>query len=61
MEIVERDGKKYIKTEYKVDFGPKNGAATVTVYDPCISEESQQKRRDAIVAKCQDLMRRGLM
>ena len=59
--FVWKDGKQYRVSTYEVDFGPKNGVAHVTVYDPCISEEAQQKRREAIVAKCQDLIRRGLM
>ena len=61
MEIVERDGKQYIKTEYSVDFGPKDGTAHVTVFDPCITEEAQQRRERAIVEKCQELIQRGLM
>lgn len=61
MEIVVRDGKRYARTEYTVDFGPKNGTARVEVLDPCISEESQRRRREAIVKTCQDLIRRGIM
>ncbi|WP_297711074.1 hypothetical protein [Dysosmobacter sp.] len=59
-DIIIEDGKQYRVTHYSVDFGPKNGVAHVTVYDPCISEESQQKRREAIVRKCQELIRRGM-
>lgn len=55
------NGKPYRVTTYSVDFGEKNGTAHVTVLDPCISEESQEKRREAIVRKCQDLIRRGMM
>lgn len=51
----------YITTEYTVDFGPKNGIARVTVHDPCVTGEAQEKRRAAIVAKCEELIRRGLM
>mgnify|MGYP000933601254 CR=1 FL=1 len=58
-EIVIRDGKEYIKREYSIDHG-KDGCTTVTVYDPCISEESQQKRRDALVKTCLSLIKRGL-
>ena len=60
-EIIHKDGKAFMKTEYAVDFGPKNGTARVTVLDPCISEESRQRRREAIVRKCEELCRRGLM
>lgn len=59
--IIMKDGKPYRVTSYEVDFGPKNGVDHVTVYDPCITEEAQQKRREAIVRTCQDLIRRGLM
>lgn len=59
--IILKDGKPYRVTSYSVDFGPKNGTAHVTVYDPCITEEAQRKRREAIVRKCEELMRRGLM
>ena len=55
------DGKAFIKTQYAVDFGEKNGTARVTVYDPCITEEAQRRRREAIVHKCEELIRRGLM
>ncbi|WP_312943029.1 hypothetical protein [Oscillibacter sp.] len=53
--------KAFITTEYTVDFGPKNGVAHVTVHDPCMTEEARRRRQDAIVAKCKELMRRGLM
>lgn len=59
--IIMKDGKPYRVTSYEVDFGEKNGVAHVTVYDPCITEEAQQKRREAIVRKCQELMARGMM
>ena len=59
--IIIKDGKPYRVTSYEVDFGPKNGVAKVTVYDPCITEEAQQKRREAIVRKCQELIQRGEM
>ena len=59
--IVVKNGTPYRVTTYSVDFGEKNGTAHVTVLDPCISEESQIKRREAIVRKCQDLIRRGMM
>lgn len=59
--IVNIDGKAYIRSEYTVDFGPKNGCCRVEVLDPCITEEAQQKRREAILRKCQELIRRGLM
>ena len=59
--IIMKDGKPYRVTSYEVDFGPQNGVAKVTVYDPCITEEAQQKRREALVRKCEELIRRGLM
>lgn len=59
--IIMKDGKPYRVTSYEVDFGPKNGVAKVTVYDPCITKEAQQKRREALVRKCEELIRRGLM
>lgn len=59
--IIEKNGTTYRVTTYSVDFGEKNGTAHVTVLDPCISEESQEKRREAIIRKCQDLIRRGMM
>ena len=59
--IVHIDGKAYIQSAYTVDFGEKNGTARVTVLDPCITEEAQQRRREAIVRKCEELIRRGLM
>ena len=58
---VQIDGKAYTEIRYEVDFGPKNGTARVTVYDPCVSEEAQEKRRQAIVRKCQELIAKGLM
>lgn len=59
--IIMKDGKPFQVTEYTVDFGPKNGMARVRVLDPCITEEAQQRRREAIVRKCQELIARGLM
>lgn len=59
--IIMQDGKPFRVTEYTVDFGPKNGTARVRVLDPCITEEAQQRRREAIVRKCQELIARGLM
>ena len=58
--IVHIDGKAYIRTEYTVDHG-RDGVTRVEVLDPCITEEAQQKRREAIQRKCQELIRRGLM
>lgn len=55
------DGKAFIEILYEVDFGPKNGTAKVRVLDPCVTEESQQRRREAIVHKCEELIRRGVM
>ena len=55
------DGKAFIEICYEVDFGEKNGTAKVRVLDPCVTEESQQRRREAIVRKCEELIRRGLM
>lgn len=58
--IVEHDGKPCLVTTYTVDFGPKNGTAHVTVYDPCITEEAKQKRREALLRKCEELYRKGI-
>ena len=58
--IIEKDGKPYSVSTYSVDFGPKNAVAHVTCYDPCITEEAQQKRREALVRTCQEQIRRGL-
>ena len=55
------DGKVYLEIIYEVDFGPKNGVAKVRVLDPFVTEEAQQTRREAIVRKCQELIKRGLM
>lgn len=59
--IVQIDGKSYLRSEYTVDFGEKNGTARVTVLDPCITEEAQERRRQAILKKCEELIRSGLM
>ena len=59
--IIMKDGKPYRVSSYSVDFGPKAGTARVTVYDPCVSEEAQRKRREAIVYKCEELIAQGLM
>lgn len=58
--IVEHDGKLCRMTTYEVDFGQKNGVAHVTVYDPCITEEAQQKRREALLRLCEEQIRRGM-
>ena len=55
------DGKAFIEIRYEVDFGTKNGTAKVRVLDPCVTEEAQQRRRDAIVRKCEALALRGRM
>lgn len=60
-EIVMRDGKPYRRTEFYIDYGPKLGRTHVITYDPCITEEAQQKRREAIVRKCQELIASGHM
>lgn len=59
-EIIVENGVEYIRRTYYVDHG-KAGTTTVVVYDPCITEEAQQRRREAIVRKCEELIRRGLM
>ena len=59
--IVEHDGKLCRKTTYEVDFVSKNGVAHVTVYDPCITEEAQQKRREAILRLCEEQIRKGMV
>ena len=60
-QMVEIDGKAHTEIRYEVDFGPKNGTARVTVYDPCVSEEAQEKRRQAIIRRCEELIHAGLM
>ncbi|WP_298032143.1 hypothetical protein [uncultured Dysosmobacter sp.] len=59
--IVQIGGKSYLRSEYTVDFGEKNGSCRVEVLDPCITPESQEKRRQAILKKCQELIRSGQM
>lgn len=59
-EFVMHNGKLCRKTTYSVDFGPKNGVAHVNVYDPCITEEAQRKRREAILRLCEEQIRRGM-
>lgn len=58
-QYIEKNGIRYRVTSFEVDQGPKNGVTKVIVYDPCITEESQQKRRAAILAKCQELAGRS--
>lgn len=58
MEIVERNGKRYIRTEFTIDHG-KDGVTRVEVLDPCISEAAQQARREALARKCLELMKYG--
>ena len=55
------DGKAFIETVYEVDHGLKLGVTKVRVLDPCVTEEAKQKRREAIVRKCKELMRQGHM
>ena len=57
-EVVERDGKKYIRSVRKVDFG-KDGVATVYLMDPCLTPEAQERRRQRLKDVCADLVRRG--
>lgn len=57
--LIHVDGKPYFRSEYTVDFGPKNGKCRVEVLDPCVTQEAQAKRRAALVRLCQDLQRRG--
>lgn len=59
--IIMENGKPYRVTTYSIDFGEKAGTARVTVLDPCITPEAQTKRREAILAKCRELIRRGEM
>ena len=60
-QIITIDGKAFIEKVYEVDHGPKLGVTKVRVLDPCVTEEAQQKRREAIVQKCKELMRQGHM
>lgn len=57
-ELVERDGKQYIKSVRKIDFG-KDGVCTVNLYDPCCTPEAQERRRERLREVCADLVRRG--
>ena len=57
MEIVERDGKQYIKTVTEIDYG-KGGVTRIITYDPCITEEARQRRLEAIEAVCQRIAQR---
>lgn len=56
---VVKDGVTYAVIEYSVDFG-KAGTAKVTVYDPCIDEAARQRRRERLLQKCEEQIRRGL-
>ena len=47
---IEIDGKAFIEEIYEVDHGPKLGVTKVRVLDPCVTEEAQQRRREAIAA-----------
>lgn len=58
---ITQDGRTFIEIVYELDYGPKLGTTRVRVLDPCVSQEAQQKRREAMVHKCQELIRRGLM
>lgn len=58
-EMVERDGRPYIRSVRKIDFG-KDGVATVILYDPCCTEEEQERRREGLRKVFADLERRGL-
>ena len=60
-QVITIDGKAFIEKVYEVDHGPKLGVTKVRVLDPCVTEEAQQKRREAIVQKCKELMRQGHM
>ena len=60
-QVITIDGKAFIEKVYEVDHGPKLGVTKVRVLDPCVTEEAQQKRREAIVRKCKELMRQGHM
>ena len=60
-QVITIDGKAFIEKVYEVDHGPKLGVTKVRVLDPCVTEEAQQKRREAIARKCKELMRQGHM
>lgn len=60
-QVITIDGKAFIEKVYEVDHGPKLGVTKVRVLDPCVTEEAQQKRREMLVRKCQDYIRRGLI
>ena len=54
----EHDESKFIKSYYEIDHG-KDGITKITVWDPCITQEQQEKRRQALLATFYDLVRRG--
>ena len=58
-ETVERDGKPWIKSIRQIDWGPKYGVTTVELWDPCVTPEAQERRRERIRQKCIELYRRG--
>lgn len=60
-EPVTLDEKAYVRTGYTVDFGTRNGTARVTVLDPCVTEEARERRRQAVLRTCGELMGQGLL
>ena len=58
-ERIEMNGRPYIRSVRKIDFG-KDGVATVILNDPCITEEQRELRREKIRRVIADLERRGL-
>lgn len=60
-QLITIDGKAFIEKVYEVDHGPKLGVTKVRVLDPCVTEEAQQRRREALVKICRDYIRRGLI
>lgn len=56
---IEIDGKAFIEEIYEVDHGPKLGVTKVRVLDPCVTEEAQQRRREAILKICYEMISKG--
>lgn len=47
--------------ETEMDFGPRDGTARVTVRDPCATDAARQRRREALAARCAELLGQGLL
>ena len=58
-ERIEMNGRPYIRSVRKIDFG-KEGIAKMILNDPCCTEEQREMRREKIRRVIADLERRGL-